>query len=123
MVDHILQASVPGGPKLHLAVDDDLEGDLRMRQRQMGHHLMDGRRLGHLCFQKFLPCRRVIEQIPDDKRGPFRRPDLFRRLLHASLHTAAASQRLLSGLCNQFHHGHGRDAGQRFSPEPKRADA
>ena len=86
----------------------------------MGHKLMNGRSLTHFTLQEFLPGRRIVKKVPDNKRGSVRRTDLLQAFLHTTLDTAAASQIIFLRLRNQFHHGNGGNAGQRLTTESKR---
>ncbi len=50
MIDHVFQAAVSRCLKFHLVMDENLKGNLRMRERQTGHQLMNSGRLRHLCL-------------------------------------------------------------------------
>lgn len=76
-VNDILQVGISRGMQPVLVIVDKFEGNLRMRQGQPFHQIVDITCLSLRAFEKFPANRRIIEHIAYLKGRTFRRSDLL----------------------------------------------
>ena len=73
-VDRRQQLPVAGGVQHLLPIPQQLEGHLRMAERQLCHHSGSRRALGTVLFHEFHSRRGVVEQVPHTHGGALRAP-------------------------------------------------
>ena len=74
-------------------------------------------------FQELSSGRCIVKQIPADKCGSVRSPDLLHPGLDPALDTVPGSDQALLRLCDQLHTADGSDAGECLTPESEGSDA
>ena len=79
------QLAVAGGVEHLLPVPQQLEGHVRMAQRQLRHHGGGRRALGAVLFHEFHPGGGVVEQLPHADGGALRAPGGLDIAGHAAL--------------------------------------
>ena len=79
------QLAVAGGVEHLLPVPQQLEGHVRMAQRQLRHHGGGRRALGAVFFHEFHPGGGVVEQLPHADGGALRAPGGLDIAGHAAL--------------------------------------
>ena len=73
-VDRRQQLPVAGGVQHLLPIPQQLEGHLRMAERQLCHHSGSRRALGTVLFHEFHSRRGVVKQVPHAHGGALRAP-------------------------------------------------
>ena len=120
--DRAEKLAVTDGRKLFLAVAQDADRRLRMRQRQPLHGRQQRRGLHRVTFHEFQACGRVIEQVAHDDRRSVRAADLAALGHDARLEMQARAEGRVGGLGHQVDARHGRDRRQRLAAEAQRVD-
>ena len=121
-VDGALQPSVAGGVEHLGAVPQQLEGDLRVAQSQMGDDAGDGGALGAVLLHELHPGGGVVKEIPHHDGGALRAAGGAHLAGHAALQMES---RAGFGACRageDVHPAHGADGGQCLAPEAQGAD-
>ena len=124
-VNDILQVGISRGMQPVLVIVDKFEGNLRMRQGQPFHQIVDITCLSLRAFEKFPANRRIIEHIAYLKGRTFRRSDLlgFRGLFLSAFNNIANAGQLSCRLGNQLHLANRRNTGKSLSTESQGSDA
>ena len=124
-VNDILQVGISRGMQPVLVIVDKFEGNLRMRQGQPFHQIVDITCLSLRAFEKFPANRRIIEHIAYLKGRTFRRSDLlgFRGLFLSAFNNIANAGQLSCRLGNKLHLANRRNTGKSLSTESQGSDA
>ena len=121
-VDGGVELAVPGGEQLLLAVPNELDAHLRVRQRQSLNHRKDGRALGRDLFHELQPGRGVVKQVAHHHGRPLGTAGLLHLTGHAPLQTERRPKGRAGSARHHINARHGADGGQRLTPEAQRAD-
>ena len=114
--------AVAGGGKALTPVLDETEGDLRLGNGDLGHHVFHIAALGDVLFEKFGPGGDIKKQVPDDHGGAHRAAGLAVAGLPPPLQGDLDALGVSGGAGEHIHPGHRGNGGQRLAPEAQGAD-
>ena len=117
------QLAVAGGDELQLALPLEPEGDLRVGEGGMQHHVGHKGALAGILFEELHPGGSVVEQVPHRDGGAHRAGAGLHALLLPACNAVEAGVLVGLGAGEDLHPGHAGDGGQRLPPEAQGVDA
>ena len=116
------QLAVAGGDELQLALPFKPEGDLRVGQRSMQHHVCHKGALAGVLFEEFHPGRGIVKQGVHRDGGAHRAGPRLHTLGFAAGDPVEAGILVRLGACQNLHPGNTGNGGQCLTPEAQCVD-